>query len=308
MSLLPGRTTRSHESQLGTRCKTLTTKVNTMSNFADKAAAAAKSRGLTQTEIGKACGVTPQSVQRWFAGASLPRPHHLPKLAELLDVTIDELIDTTPELAMGPGIRGQGLQNSGTSPLRVLEALKDSSIRMDAAVAAHQRALLAAREMCAPELLNQLSWEGYFETPGSSLNNSVFRVERDGVQYTVDLRVNPPSVSDTARISRAGSPANGVTVYAWYAPRHQRLRFWIAPNNMFLTREGVDILRTIQKVEAKIRSGEIDLNQNTQDRDTYVKSILGDRTEWASLFDWVDRFDLEEAIEAAQGWEPIRSK
>jgi nucleoside-specific outer membrane channel protein Tsx len=59
-----------------------------------------------------------------------------------------------------------------------------------------------------------------------------------------------------------------------------------------------------------MRSGEIDLNQNTQakDQDAYVEALFGDRTEWASLFDWVDRFDLEEAIEATQGWEPIRSK
>jgi transcriptional regulator with XRE-family HTH domain len=287
-----------------------------MSNFADKAATAAKSKGLTQTEIGKACGVTPQSVQRWFAGASLPRPHHLPKLAGLLVLTVDELIADTPELAGGPGIRSPD-RASQHSTVKELDALRDSTEAMEAAAAAQQRALTAALAVCSKELLSQLGWEGYFEVPAENFSvdntfaaNQTFRVARDGVEYNVDLRVSPPSVADTARLSRAKqSLENGLTAYAWYAPRLKTIRFFVAPHSMFLTREGVDILKTVQKVQGKIRSGEICLDLNTEGNDSdYIHALFEGRSDYMSLWNWVDRFDLKEAIEATRGWELLRSK
>ena len=51
-----------------------------------------KSRNLTQQELGTVMGVTRTTVSMWESGASLPRANLLPKLAEVLGCTVDELL------------------------------------------------------------------------------------------------------------------------------------------------------------------------------------------------------------------------
>ena len=52
-------------------------------------------RFLTQKGLAERVGVPYQTVQRWEAGQSFPRPAHLQRLCQALDVTPDELL--TPD-------------------------------------------------------------------------------------------------------------------------------------------------------------------------------------------------------------------
>jgi transcriptional regulator with XRE-family HTH domain len=49
-------------------------------------------RFLTQKELAARVGVPYQTVQRWESGQRFPRPGHLRRLCEALEVTPDELL------------------------------------------------------------------------------------------------------------------------------------------------------------------------------------------------------------------------
>jgi transcriptional regulator with XRE-family HTH domain len=48
-------------------------------------------RGLSQSELAKACGVDETAVSHWETGHSAPKGSRLPIVAEVLGTTIDEL-------------------------------------------------------------------------------------------------------------------------------------------------------------------------------------------------------------------------
>lgn len=54
-------------------------------------------KGLTQTYLAEKLGVAQASVCQWELGITRPGVDKLPKLAQLLGCTIDELYDTTNE-------------------------------------------------------------------------------------------------------------------------------------------------------------------------------------------------------------------
>lgn len=281
------------------------------SGFAARASNEAKNLGLTQTEISKECGVTPQSVQRWFSGDSLPRPHHLPVIAKMLQCSVGFLIGDTPELASaGFSVPTPPREES---PLKELNALQVSTEALHNVSAKHRIALAAASEVCGRALLEQLGWHGYFQAGDIQPTGSQFLVSRDGVEYSVELRMHPPSVADTARMSRATTAQNsrGITAYAWYSPRLKSLRFFIAPDRLFLTRQGVEILKAVGVLQSKIRAGLVDLTigdasmSEGEYREAVFENYEGD---YRSLFEWVDRFELQEAIQATEHWDLIRSK
>lgn len=51
-----------------------------------------KRRGLTQEELAAALGVTTSAVGNWEAGLRIPRYETLRRLAEVLEVSIDEIM------------------------------------------------------------------------------------------------------------------------------------------------------------------------------------------------------------------------
>ena len=53
-----------------------------------------RSRGLTQREVATACGVNQSAVSSWESGSKTPSAKRLCKLAELLDCTVDEILQT----------------------------------------------------------------------------------------------------------------------------------------------------------------------------------------------------------------------
>lgn len=51
-----------------------------------------KQHGMTQLELAKKIGVTDQAVSKWERDLSCPDIHSIPKLAETLNVSVEELI------------------------------------------------------------------------------------------------------------------------------------------------------------------------------------------------------------------------
>lgn len=61
-----------------------------------------KEKGLTQEDLASALGVSPQAVSKWENDQTCPDISLLPKLAQLLGVTTDELLSGKQEL---PAVR-----------------------------------------------------------------------------------------------------------------------------------------------------------------------------------------------------------
>ena len=55
-----------------------------------------KKQGLTQEELAKELGVTNQSVSKWESAQCCPDISLIPKLAEIFDISIDELFGKEP--------------------------------------------------------------------------------------------------------------------------------------------------------------------------------------------------------------------
>lgn len=59
-----------------------------------------QSRGMSMEELGKAVGVSRQVVSAWELGIYWPKASSLPRIAEVLGCTIDELFrETTPSVS-----------------------------------------------------------------------------------------------------------------------------------------------------------------------------------------------------------------
>ena len=51
-----------------------------------------RQKGMRQDDLAQALGVTPQAVSKWENDQTYPDISLLPRLAKLLDVTVDELL------------------------------------------------------------------------------------------------------------------------------------------------------------------------------------------------------------------------
>lgn len=59
-----------------------------------------KARGMTQLELAEQMGVTDKAVSKWERDLSCPDINSLPKLAEILGVSVDELMQIKKEAAV----------------------------------------------------------------------------------------------------------------------------------------------------------------------------------------------------------------
>ena len=57
-----------------------------------KIAALRKQRGVTQLELAQRLGVTDKAVSKWERDLACPDIHSLPRLAQVLEITVEELI------------------------------------------------------------------------------------------------------------------------------------------------------------------------------------------------------------------------
>jgi transcriptional regulator with XRE-family HTH domain len=63
-----------------------------MEGFADRLREARAARGLTQARLAELLDVSPRVYNRWETSAAVPRLDTLVKIADILDVTLDELV------------------------------------------------------------------------------------------------------------------------------------------------------------------------------------------------------------------------
>ena len=60
--------------------------------FADELAKNRKAMNMTQEDLAERCDVSRQAVAKWEKGESLPDVYLIAKLAEMFNITIEELI------------------------------------------------------------------------------------------------------------------------------------------------------------------------------------------------------------------------
>ena len=63
-----------------------------MKEFAKRLRETRSARGLTQTRLAEILEVSPRVYNRWERGAAVPRLDTLVKIAEILEVSLDELV------------------------------------------------------------------------------------------------------------------------------------------------------------------------------------------------------------------------
>jgi transcriptional regulator with XRE-family HTH domain len=66
-----------------------------MENFPETLRALREARGLTQVRLAELLEVSPRVYNRWETGGAAPRLDTLVKIADLLSVTLDELVGRT---------------------------------------------------------------------------------------------------------------------------------------------------------------------------------------------------------------------
>lgn len=66
-----------------------------MEAFADRLRELREARGLTQARLAELLDTSPRVYNRWETGAALPRLDTLVQLADLLEVSLDELVGRT---------------------------------------------------------------------------------------------------------------------------------------------------------------------------------------------------------------------
>lgn len=74
--------------------------------FGSMIAALRKEQGMTQLELAEKMGVTDKAVSKWERDLSFPDVSSIPKLAEILHVSVDELMQgktDAKEMAAGKG-------------------------------------------------------------------------------------------------------------------------------------------------------------------------------------------------------------
>lgn len=65
--------------------------------FGNMVAALRKEKGMTQLELAEKMGVTDKAVSKWERDLSFPDVSSIPKLAEILGITVDELMQVKAE-------------------------------------------------------------------------------------------------------------------------------------------------------------------------------------------------------------------
>lgn len=60
--------------------------------FGNMVATLRKQNGMTQLDLAEKMGVTDKAVSKWERDLSFPDVNSIPKLAEIFDVTVDELM------------------------------------------------------------------------------------------------------------------------------------------------------------------------------------------------------------------------
>lgn len=70
-------------------------------SFGEMISSLRKDRGMTQLDLAKKMGVTDKAVSKWERDLSFPDINSIPKLAEIFDVSVDELMQVKSDVGAG---------------------------------------------------------------------------------------------------------------------------------------------------------------------------------------------------------------
>ena len=136
-------------------------------------AALRKEKGLTQEELASHMGVSPQAVSKWENDQTCPDISALPKLARLLGVTVDELLEgkeETPAVRVLPPAERKDLKDM---MLRVtVDSADGDRVRVNLPMALVEVAVEIGMEM--PQINGQDALKGVDL-------NKVLRLVREGL-------------------------------------------------------------------------------------------------------------------------------
>ena len=132
-----------------------------------------KEKGLTQEELATHMGVSPQAVSKWENDQTCPDISALPKLARLLGVTVDELLEGKQDLAPVRLLPPEERKDLKDMMLRVtVDSAEGDRVRMSVPMALVEVAMEIGMEM--PQI------NGTDALKGVDLNK-VLRLVREGL-------------------------------------------------------------------------------------------------------------------------------
>ena len=132
-----------------------------------------KEKGLTQEELATHMGVSPQAVSKWENDQTCPDISALPKLARLLGVTVDELLEGKQDLAPVRLLPPEERKDLKDMMLRVtVDSAEGDRVRMNVPMALVEVAMEIGIEM--PQI------NGTDALKGVDLNK-VLRLVREGL-------------------------------------------------------------------------------------------------------------------------------
>lgn len=207
--------------------------------FAQRLKRLAAERQVNQSDVARACGVTPQSAQRWFAGVSLPRPQYLGTVARVLGVTPEELAAGIQELdGVLAELRGETPARPGEpgrealSPTsRIVMNFYQAQQRANEAKQQALRTQIQAETVALDTLYEMLSWQGYEPIEDARPGSDQLLVQGvDGNPFLITLRLTGPHPIDIApRRSGAATDVQHLLVYAFLCLPDGHLHFLLLP-------------------------------------------------------------------------------
>jgi hypothetical protein len=225
----------------------------------------------------------------------------MPSLADALGLSLDELVAGVDELHFATQLKA----TDATAIPSIVSNLWESQTALNEAISNHAQSAAVATKLAYEQLTEQLSYEGYYLITNESTLNNSFEVERDGVVYQVELHVRAPNVGDTIRIGRRPqAPTNNVvyiSVYTFWNAADANPRYFILPAKVFLTREGIELLKVVSSPEL----AELHRSQSLE-RDDISDEARTAMAHSHPLWEFVDQFDIAGVVDQVSDWELIR--
>lgn len=175
---------------------------------------AREAKGMTQSELARALGVTPQAVQKWEAGTAVPRPTKFQRVAEVLGIEPIKLIPAGDERTQS-GTPTTGLEVPGLGKMKTNEEIRRANARRLAAEIG-SAAELARRLAMSDSQLGQLIGKNPVRNIGTRVARRIEAVcgrpegwldiehsSPDDIADRIDLLMQERNIRSQSALSRA---------------------------------------------------------------------------------------------------------
>ena len=163
-----------------------------------------KKQGLTQEELAQRLGVTNQSVSKWESAQCCPDISLIPRLADIFEISIDELFDNEPRTSVTKGVNDTKKDAVFSEAMKIMKesgtvstSLLQRKLNIGYEQAVHLIDLLKGEVKDKEECSSQFSWP----------NDDILRVvvargkkviSVDDIDKTIDITF-PKNCNETTR-------------------------------------------------------------------------------------------------------------